>query len=127
LELRELSATKTTKSIITLAMRGDGDMPMSEGANIELLEKIVADQRKIIAEHVNPDLAKVPQDWALYKEVQEYYEKGMRVPDDVTLLWCDDNWGTFGGYLLQRNASVAGVREFITTSIMWVGRAPTSG
>jgi hypothetical protein len=31
--------------------------------------------------------------WALYKEVQEYYEKGMRVPDDVTLLWSDDNWG----------------------------------
>ena len=60
-------------------MRGDGDMPMSESANIELLEKIVADQRKIIADHVNPDLTKVPQDWALYKEVQEYYEKGMRV------------------------------------------------
>ncbi len=42
---------------------------------------------------MNPDLSAVPQDWALYKEVQEYYEKGMRVPDDVTLLWCDDNWG----------------------------------
>ena len=74
-------------------MRGDGDLPMSESANIALLEKIVADQRKIIADRVNPDLSKVPQDWALYKEVQEYYEKGMRVPDDVTLLWCDDNWG----------------------------------
>jgi hypothetical protein len=84
---------KKYESIITLAMRGDGDLPMSEGANIALLEKIVADQRKIIAERVNRDLSKVPQDWALYKEVQEYYEKGMRVPDDVTLLWCDDNWG----------------------------------
>jgi hypothetical protein len=84
---------KNYESITTLAMRGDGDMPMSESANIELLEKIVDDQRKIIAEHVNPDLTQVPQDWALYKEVQEYYEKGMRVPDDVTLLWCDDNWG----------------------------------
>ena len=42
---------------------------------------------------MNPDLEKIPQSWALYKEVQEYYEKGMRVPDDVTLLWCDDNWG----------------------------------
>ena len=88
-----IERNKNYESIVTLAMRGDGDMPMSEGANIELLEKIVADQRKIIAEHVNPDLTKVPQDWALYKEVQEYYEKGMRVPDDVTLLWCDDNWG----------------------------------
>jgi len=84
---------KKFESIITLGMRGDGDTPMSESANIALLEKIVADQRKIIAQRVNSDLSKVPQDWALYKEVQEYYEKGMRVPDDVTLLWCDDNWG----------------------------------
>ena len=84
---------KNYESIITLGMRGDGDLPMTEGANIALLEKIVADQRKLIADRVNPDLSKVPQDWALYKEVQEYYEKGMRVPDDVTLLWCDDNWG----------------------------------
>ncbi|HXM50451.1 MAG TPA: glycosyl hydrolase 115 family protein, partial [Pyrinomonadaceae bacterium] len=73
---------KKFESIITLGMRGDGDMPMSESANIALLEKIVADQRKIIAQRVNSDLSKVPQDWALYKEVQEYYEKGMRVPDD---------------------------------------------
>ncbi|HXN45719.1 MAG TPA: glycosyl hydrolase 115 family protein [Bryobacteraceae bacterium] len=84
---------RSYESIITLGMRGDGDMPMSESANTALLEGIVADQRKIIAAEVNPDVTKVPQDWALYKEVQEYYEKGMRVPDDVTLLWCDDNWG----------------------------------
>jgi len=84
---------KNYESIITIGMRGDGDMPMSEAANISLLEKIVDDQRKIIASRINPDLSAVPQDWALYKEVQEYYEKGMRVPDDVTLLWCDDNWG----------------------------------
>jgi hypothetical protein len=62
-------------------------------ANIALLEKIVADQRKIIGDGLHAAPATVPQDWALYKEVQEYYEKGMRVPDDVTLLWCDDNWG----------------------------------
>jgi len=47
----------------------------------------------MIAEEVNPDVTKVPQLWCLYKEVQEYYEKGLRVPDDVTLLWSDDNWG----------------------------------
>ncbi len=88
-----IERNKSYESITTLGMRGDGDLPMTEGANIALLEKIVADQRKIIASHVNPDLSAVPQDWALYKEVQEYYEKGMRVPDDVTLLWCDDNWG----------------------------------
>ncbi len=81
------------ESIVTLGMRGDGDEPMSEEANVALLEKIVADQREILRNEVNADVTRVPQLWALYKEVQEYYERGMRVPDDVTLLWCDDNWG----------------------------------
>lgn len=81
------------ESVTTLAMRGDGDEPMSEEANVALLERIVADQRQILAKEVNADLTCIPQVWALYKEVQGYYEKGMRVPDDVTLLWCDDNWG----------------------------------
>jgi hypothetical protein len=88
-----IERNKNYESILTLGMRGDGDLPMSETANVALLERIVDEQRKIIANRVNKDLAAVPQDWALYKEVQEYYEKGMRVPDDVTLLWCDDNWG----------------------------------
>jgi Glycosyl hydrolase family 115/Gylcosyl hydrolase family 115 C-terminal domain len=88
-----IERNRNYESIITLGMRGNGDLPMSPTANVALLEKIVADQRKILAEHMNKDLTKIPQDWALYKEVQTYYEKGMRVPDDVTLLWCDDNWG----------------------------------
>jgi glycosyl hydrolase family 115 (putative glucuronidase)/glycosyl hydrolase family 115 len=85
------------ESIVTVGMRGNGDEPMVQGgdtgANTVLLEKIVADQRKIIGDVMHTNPSTVPQDWALYKEVQEYYEKGMRVPDDVTLLWCDDNWG----------------------------------
>lgn len=88
-----IQRNKDYESIITLGMRGDGDKPMSRESNVALLEKIVADQRRIIRERVNSDPSQVPQDWALYKEVQEYYEQGMRVPDDVTLLWCDDNWG----------------------------------
>jgi hypothetical protein len=81
------------EKMITIGMRGDGDEPMSNDANVALLERIVADQRAIIAREINPDVTQVPQAWALYKEVQDYYEKGMRVPDDVMLLWCDDNWG----------------------------------
>jgi hypothetical protein len=88
-----LERNKNHENVITIAMRGKIDTPMSETANISLLEEIVAAQRKIIAEVYQTNAAAVPQDWALYKEVQEYYEKGMRVPDDVTLLWCDDNWG----------------------------------
>jgi hypothetical protein len=81
------------ESIVTLAMRGDGDEPMSEESNIALLEKIVSDQRDIIQETTGKNPEEIPQVWALYKEVQDYYDKGMRVPDDVTLLLCDDNWG----------------------------------
>ncbi len=81
------------EKIITIAMRGKIDTPMSPSANVSLLEKIVAAQRQIISNVMHTNAADVPQLWALYKEVQEYYEMGMRVPDDVTLLWCDDNWG----------------------------------
>jgi hypothetical protein len=81
------------ESIVTIGMRGDGDMPMTEGSNIALLERIVQDQRKIIETVTGKPAAETPQLWALYKEVQDYYDKGMRVPDDVTLLLCDDNWG----------------------------------
>ena len=79
--------------IVTVGMRGDGDMPMTAGSNIALLERIVSDQRKIIANVTGKDASAAPQLWALYKEVQDYYDKGMRVPDDVTLLFSDDNWG----------------------------------
>jgi len=83
----------THESIVTVGMRGDGDMPMTRGTATQLLERIVTDQRKIIAEVTRKDPSQTPQLWALYKEVQDYYDKGMRVPDDVTLLLCDDNWG----------------------------------
>jgi hypothetical protein len=81
------------ESIITVGMRGDGDMPMTQGTATTLLERIVADQRHIIEEVTGKPASNTPQLWALYKEVQDYYDKGMRVPDDVTLLLCDDNWG----------------------------------
>lgn len=92
-----IERNKSYENLVTLGMRGDGDEPMvmdgDMAANIKLLEGIVADQRKLIAQAVNHDVTKVPQVWALYKEVSDYYDHGMKVPDDVTLLWCDDNWG----------------------------------
>ncbi|WGL18362.1 glycosyl hydrolase 115 family protein [Microbulbifer bruguierae] len=85
---------KPYDSIYTLGMRGQEDTPMSEEQNISLLETIVRDQRRILSDAFSDrPLAEVPQVWALYKEVQGYYEGGMRVPEDVTLLWADDNWG----------------------------------
>lgn len=84
---------KDYENIMSIGMRGDGDEAMSEETNVALLEQIVADQRDILREVKGKDPREIPQLWALYKEVQGYYERGMRVPDDVTLLWCDDNWG----------------------------------
>jgi len=88
-----LERNKSYETLVTIAMRGDGDMAMSQGTNISLLEKIVKDQRDIISQVTGKKPEKTPQVWALYKEVQDYYDQGMRVPDDVTLLLCDDNWG----------------------------------
>lgn len=88
-----VARTKDFENIMSLGMRGDGDEAMSAETNTRLLERIVADQRQIIAEVTGRPIERQPQLWALYKEVQDYYEAGLRVPDDVILLWCDDNWG----------------------------------
>jgi hypothetical protein len=88
-----IERSKNWEKLVTVGMRGDGDEAMSEGTNISLLENIVEEQRKIITEVTKKTPEKTPQVWALYKEVQDYYDQGMRVPDDVILLFCDDNWG----------------------------------
>lgn len=84
---------KGTEQIVTIGMRGDGDEAMSEEADTRLMTNIINDQRKIIADVTGRKASETPQVWALYKEVLDYYDKGMKVPDDVTLLLCDDNWG----------------------------------
>ena len=84
---------KGTEQIVTIGMRGDGDEAMSDEADTRLMTNIINDQRKIIANVTGKKASETPQVWALYKEVQDYYDKGMKVPDDVTLLLCDDNWG----------------------------------
>ena len=87
---------KNFENIVTMGLRGANDTEMAPGgpdANRALLEKIVDRQRDILRAEVNPDITQVPQMWCLYKEVQEFFEHGMRVPDDVTLLWAEDNWG----------------------------------
>jgi hypothetical protein len=81
------------ESVVTIGMRGDGDEAMAEGTAIPLLESVVAAQRSIIEEVTGKPASETPQIWALYKEVQDYYDHGMKVPDDVTLLFADDNWG----------------------------------
>ena len=84
---------KGTEDVVTIGMRGDGDEAMSKDADTKLLLDIVRQQRKIISDVTKRPAKETPQVWALYKEVLDYYDQGMRVPDDVTMLLCDDNWG----------------------------------
>lgn len=82
---------KDFESIITMGLRAENDS--GEPVGKELTQRIIHLQREILAEEVHPDLTKVPQMWCLYKEVMGYYNEGLRVPDDITLLWAEDNWG----------------------------------
>ena len=84
---------KGTDDIVTIGMRGDGDEAMGNGTDTKLLEDIINNQRRIIKEVNKRPAKEKAQIWALYKEVQDYYDAGLRVPDDVTILLCDDNWG----------------------------------
>lgn len=92
-----IQRSKPYETIINLGMRGDGDEPMggdlSFQEKIDLMETIITDQRQIIEDTMDSPVETVPQMWALYKEVKEYYDSGMDIPEDVTLLWGDDNFG----------------------------------
>src|SRR5574344_1628743 len=100
-----VSRSKDNEDIITIGMRGDGDTAMGateghddefvpdDAATIKLLEKMIKNQRDIIAQETGRPAKERTQLWALYKEVQRYYDKGLKVPDDVIILFSDDNWG----------------------------------
>ncbi|MEO6849006.1 MAG: glycosyl hydrolase 115 family protein, partial [Mucilaginibacter sp.] len=91
-----LERNKNFDNLITVGMRGDGDVAMGKGddeANIKTLRKVVADQQEIIGKVYGKSPSAIPQAWAIFTEVQRYYDAGLNVPDDVTLLFCDNNWG----------------------------------
>ena len=92
-----MERARDTEDLITIGMRGDGDAALGkegeEAKYISLLENIISNQRKIIRKVTKRPAEERPQVWALYKEVQQYYDLGLRVPDDVTILLSDDNWG----------------------------------
>ncbi|MFT4176160.1 MAG: glycosyl hydrolase 115 family protein [Luteolibacter sp.] len=81
----------------TVGMRGIHDTGMPGGGTLsekrERLENIIQIQRGLLSKHVNPDASKVPQIFCPYKEVLDVYQDGMKLPDDITLVWPDDNYG----------------------------------
>ena len=85
------------ETIMTLGMRGVHDSKM-EGAkdvaaSIEMVEKIIVNQREMLSNTFKKPLSAIPQAFVPYKEVLELYDKGLKVPDDITLVWPDDNYG----------------------------------
>ena len=85
------------KNIYTIGMRGVHDSGM-EGVKTlqektDALQQVIDDQRDLLAKYVNPDVIQIPQQFVPYKEVLQIMENGLLVPDDVTLTWCDDNYG----------------------------------
>ncbi|HJX72495.1 MAG TPA: glycosyl hydrolase 115 family protein, partial [Bacteroidales bacterium] len=89
--------SRNYENIYTVGMRGIHDSGM-EGVSamsdkISILEKIFADQREIIQKEINQDVAEVPQAFIPYKEVLEIYDNGLYLPEDITIVWPDDNYG----------------------------------
>ncbi|MGY4901693.1 glycosyl hydrolase 115 family protein [Streptomyces sp. 900116325] len=109
------------EGVVTLGMRGNGDVSLPDGDGIELMTEIIATQRQILAEVSGKDVTTIPQVWTLYKEVQRYWDRGLRVPDDVTVVLTDDNWANIrklpdlendareGGYGLYYHFDYVGV------------------
>ena len=100
--------TKDYETLYTLGMRGLGDAS-SPTLNASQLQQIVQVQQQIFSEVFNEtNVSSVPQMWCLYKEVGGYFSAGLQVPDDVTLLWADDNWADMQRLPLANETSRSG-------------------
>ncbi|WP_221353056.1 glycosyl hydrolase 115 family protein [Streptomyces beigongshangae] len=109
------------EGVVTLGMRGNGDTSLPDGDGIELMQEIIETQRAIIEDVTGREASRTPQVWTLYKEVQRYWDRGLRAPDDVTVVLTDDNWGNIrkhpdpaegpraGGYGLYYHFDYVGV------------------
>ncbi|KAK6908596.1 hypothetical protein I203_102599 [Kwoniella mangroviensis CBS 8507] len=83
---------KGMETLFTMGMRGDGDEPLS-GASNALVQNITHAQQGLLKEVYGDQFDNISQMWCMYKEVAGYYLNGLEVPDDVTVLFADDNYG----------------------------------
>ena len=92
-----LQEVRGSEELFTIGMRGihDGSMEgvKTKEEKLNGLQQVIDDQRELLRRYYNNKVETVPQVFIPYKEVLEIYESGLRVPDDVTLMWCDDNYG----------------------------------
>ena len=94
---KRITETKNYENIYTLGMRGVHDGKMEGVKTLDeqtfVLQQVINDQRQLLQQNLNPNVEQLPQQFVPYKEVLEVYENGLQLPDDVTLTWCDDNYG----------------------------------
>lgn len=81
-----------------------------------VLERVFADQRSLLQQYVNKDVTKVPQVFIPYKEVLDVYNAGLEVPEDIALMWCDDNYGYIKHFRRKQNVPVKAVTASIIMS-----------
>lgn len=126
------------ENVYTLALRGlhDGAMsttlPMHE--KVRMLQQALLDQRQILAENIDRPVETVPQAFTPYKEVLEIYSNGLELPDDVTIVWPDDNYGymkRLSGVREQRRTGRSGVYHHVSYlgvphSYLWFSTTPPS-
>ncbi|MER6015115.1 glycosyl hydrolase 115 family protein [Streptomyces bluensis] len=110
------------EGVVTLGMRGNGDTSLPDGDGIELMQEIIAAQREIIAEVTGRPVGETPQVWTLYKEVQRYWDRGLRAPDDVTVVLTDDNWGNIRKHPDPREPRAGGYGLYYHFDYVGVGR-----
>ncbi|HTG55045.1 MAG TPA: glycosyl hydrolase 115 family protein, partial [Niabella sp.] len=92
-----LKELKGSDNIYTIGLRGKHDGMMQGVKTLKehkaVLSQVIKDERELLKAYVNPDATKIPQVFIPYKEVLDVYNDGMEVPEDITLIWCDDNYG----------------------------------
>jgi hypothetical protein len=121
------------ENLYTLGMRGIHDStmqgPRTDAERIRVLQQVFADQRALLAQHVNPKLEQVPQVFVAYKEVLGLYRQGLKVPDDVTIVWPDDNFGYIRNFASDNRPGGYGVYYHLSylgkpLSYLWLNTTP---
>ena len=109
---KRVKEVASQNNIYTLGMRGVHDSKMQGAKTLEeqknVLIKAIEDQRNLLKKYVNTDVASIPQTFIPYKEVLDIYNSGLDVPQDVTLMWCDDNYGYIRRFPTQEERSRKG-------------------
>lgn len=126
---RRVKANGQYENIYTIGMRGKDDEAMYAGGSVDdrirLLERIFADQREILAQHVDPDVTKVPQVFIPYTEVLGLYNRGLKVPEDAIICWPDDNFGYIRRLPTRKERARAG-GSGVYYHIQWLNGATTA-